>query len=590
MEFKYILASLAAVAALGASAQGLHQEIDVEREIVPIERDATRINTLPTLVLPPITPARLSFSERVVTARVPNSASPLDPTAYGDTLTPSPWRGYAALGIFPLYNVDFSAGYRILDTSRSRLCLWTQYDGRVYSKDRGENYDTSYWRDHTVSAGLDYDQKIGRKSFLDASLNYTFSSHTIAPLDIPHYQLEADRVNFNAAYRSRAEGLTYRIAARYSYFGYCKQDMEWTPAKQNLFGLDLGGKIKAGETSWVKLDADIAVLSTSKHTNCMEPTAIDGGESSGLLTLSPAYLYAGKNFDARLGARLNVSFNDGNVFHVAPDVLLGWHPSSYFALSLSATGGVVMNTLASVNDITPYCDPFSVYGSSHVPYDFNGTITIGPFRGGYLQFFGGYARANNWLMPFSTTTPFNGGLMFSGVDINGWKPAPSIGLLYDESLFNGVDMKGWHVGVAVGYDYRDLFSISLRYETAAHDNRAVDKGYYLWRDRARHVFSGELTVRPVSQFEITAGMEWRCGRNMIDYKITDMPVGNSPSLLLWPVDLGNVSNLTLGASYAFTPSLTFFLRGENLLNHRHIILGDRISQGITGLIGASYKF
>jgi len=77
---------------------------------------------------------------------------------------------------------------------------------------------------------------------------------------------------------------------------------------------------------------------------------------------------------------------------------------------------------------------------------------------------------------------------------------------------------------------------------------------------------------------------------MIDYKITDMPVGNSPSLLLWPVDLGNVSNLTLGASYAFTPSLTFFIRGENLLNHRHIILGDRISQGITGLLGASYKF
>lgn len=569
MEFKYILASLAAVAALSASAQGLHQEIDVEREIVPIERDATRINTLPTLVLPPITPARLSFSERVVTARVPNSASPLDPTAYGDTLAPSPWRGYAALGIFPLYNVDFSAGYRILDTSRSRLSLWTQYDGRVYSKDRGENYDTRYWRDHTVSAGLDYDQKIGRKSFLDASLNYTFSSHTIAPLDIPHYQLEADRVNFNAAYRSRAEGLTYRIAARYSYFGYCKQDMEWTPAKQNLFGLDLGGKIKAGETSWVKLDADIAVLSTSKHTNYMYSDVMEGGESSGLLTLSPAYLYAGKNFDARLGARLNVSFNDGKAFHVAPDVLLGWHPSSYFALSLSATGGVVMNTLASVNDITPYCDPFSVYGSSHIPYDFNGTITIGPFRGGYLQFFGGYARANNWLMPFSTTMPFNGGLKFSGVDV-----------------------KGWHAGAAVGYDYRNLFSISLRYETASRGDWDVTEGYYKWRDRARHVFSGELTVRPVSQFEITAGMEWRCGRRMVDYYIKyPEPDPSSSAVFQYTLrDLGNVSNLTLGASYAFTPSLTFFLRGENLLNHRHIILGDRISQGITGLIGASYKF
>ncbi|MDE5689882.1 MAG: TonB-dependent receptor, partial [Duncaniella sp.] len=54
--------------------------------------------------------------------------------------------------------------------------------------------------------------------------------------------------------------------------------------------------------------------------------------------------------------------------------------------------------------------------------------------------------------------------------------------------------------------------------------------------------------------------------------------------------LGCVSDLSLGASYAATDALTIFANGENLLNRRYYRIGDRYSQGIRFMIGASLKF
>lgn len=560
MKLFDILVPSALLIALPAMGQGLHQEIEVEREIVPVERDANRINTLPALSLPPVTPAKLKLSERIVTARVPNNVSVLEPAAYGDSLEPSPYRGYVALGIFPLYNVDFSAGYAAVKNSDTQLNFWTQYNGLLYRRDRGPEYETRYWRDHTVSVGTTLSQKIGRKSMLRASADYTFASHTISPFDEPfHYQLNSDRANIRAAFGSRCEGLRYSIGAKFGYFGYSPTETDLDAAGEYNYGLDLEGSIGAGETSDFRLGADVEILSSRSYFSVIEDANV-GGKTRGLVDVTPAYRFHGTNFEAQLGARLGISINDGKTFHAAPDVLLGWHPSSFFAISATATGGVKVNSLASLNDVTPYCNPFVQYSSSNIPYDFGATVTVGLFRGAYISLSGFYAKANDWLMP-SLQQEWQGGQSFVPVDVSGWR-----------------------AGVTMGYDYRDFASVALSYETAPGD---YDDCYYLWRDRARHVFNGQLTVRPIENFSVTAGMEWRTGRRIL-YRFYE------PGTAIPPVEycenLKNISNLSLGFAYDYTPALTFFVRGENLLNHRHIILGDRISNGITPLLGATYKF
>ena len=54
--------------------------------------------------------------------------------------------------------------------------------------------------------------------------------------------------------------------------------------------------------------------------------------------------------------------------------------------------------------------------------------------------------------------------------------------------------------------------------------------------------------------------------------------------------LGIISNLKAGALYRITPQWSAFLRGENLLNRKTLLIGGMPGQGITGLVGATYKF
>lgn len=51
-----------------------------------------------------------------------------------------------------------------------------------------------------------------------------------------------------------------------------------------------------------------------------------------------------------------------------------------------------------------------------------------------------------------------------------------------------------------------------------------------------------------------------------------------------------MSNLTLGADYAITPQVSVFATGENLLNRKFYLIGGVPAQGITGLVGVTYKF
>lgn len=124
MNIRTAILALGLGVATLASAQGLHKEINVDQKIEPVKRDASRINVLPTLQLPAVSRPQLSFSDRVVTTRVPNAITTLAPMAYGDKLYESSYRGYVVLGLgAPLFNASFSAGYRAIDTEKTRLSL-----------------------------------------------------------------------------------------------------------------------------------------------------------------------------------------------------------------------------------------------------------------------------------------------------------------------------------------------------------------------------------------------------------------------------------------------------------------------------------
>ena len=598
MKHQLIVLAAAAIMPIAGMAQSLNKEITVERDIVPEQREATRIGFTPRITLRPVTLKQLAYSENGVTARVPASISVLDPAAYADSIYVSPYKGYAAIGFMPRYNAALSLGYRIIDTERTRLGAWLQYDGTSYRHSWEEvadgecatdpGHDADYKR-HTATAAVDLHQLVGSRSAVDVDVDYTFvrynnliPGHNRAKL----YDQNIHRLNTDALWSSGFNDLSYTVGARFSRFAYVnsvpdgysgtifdKEGNPERPVRESNVGVNGSLRADFDDHSLAELGVDFSSLSYN-HTSvtvmtgdwCATGVEIPQpyrpvlselpGFTTWLLRFTPRYRYVTGIATVDLGVKIDLTHNAGKAFHIAPDVTLGLNPSSKFAVSFRAGGGEVQNTLGSLYEVNPYMASLFAYGNSHVPFTLDAEMTVGPFFGSYLSLFGGYAKANEWLMPV-------------------WSSF---------SKFNVEDVKGWHAGVAAGYKWRDVVDARVSFETASHSDKDLSSAYYLWRDRAKFVVDASLRVTPICPLDITVGYNLRSKRQIVYISNT---VNASPYFFQ---PIGSVSNLTAAASWRFTPQFTIFLKGENLLNHDYTMLGLVPAQGLTGLAGLSYKF
>ena len=585
--------SICLALALGAGAQTLHKEITVDRTSEPERREAARIGVLPAVWLPAMSASPLGYSDKVVSARVPNTITMLEPVAYGNTDSAAQYLGYVKIGLFPLFNADVSAGARFIDNSTTRLSFHAQYDGSTYRRDyRGvdsENSSKHTWHDHSLNLGLDLHQAIGRKSVLDAGVSYTFGRHNQpAFYTDSRFSQSASRIDVNALFTTSIEALRLKAGINASHFGfYGLRGVEYGPwnaadgpgfdilsaptQRQNRAVITLGGELPASESSRFGLDLTVDLLRNVRPYAVQTIPFFSTGSLhkkgvNGVYTISPYFGSATETFNVRLGLDADLNSGDGSFFRIAPDVRLAWTPTQIFGVELKATGGTELNSLASLySGVTPYLNPTAAYGRSHVPYDIDARLSFGPFLNTSIEVYGGYARAKSWLMPIES------------------------GLFPGGARFEGLDFKGHRLGVALTYDNGRTVALRASYTTAPSGHK---KGWYEWRDRARHVVDARLSVRPLRPLVVDLGYELRAGR--ADYCYSPYPepsgVGN---LLYYPIfrtSLGTISDLSLGANYAVNARLNIWAKGMNLLSRSYMHIGRRPARGITALVGLSYKF
>ncbi len=546
----YILTLAAAAMASTAAAQGLHQEVEVEREITPTESEATRYNLLPEVMLTPVTPVTLTLSDRAVTAPVRPAFSHLSPVASMKGIGTDDYNGYVRAGIFPLFNADASAGYRILNTDHTRLSAWIQYTGHVYLRDiPAAGGDRRYWRDHSVAGGAELHQTVGRRGVIDAGAAYAYDRYNLfnrsyadgAYSTFPQW---VHRFNADATYSVGSEAFGFLAGLHFDRFSFGQRD--FVPAREHVYRLNLGANIATGDRSRFSLGVDALLVHRSVHRDA---------SSRGLITVRPVYdFFNGESkFTGHVGLSASAAINDGTVFSIAPEVMLGWNPSSYFGLEVRATGGAEANTLSSLYEQSPYMYSGRAYGHSNVPYDLQATVVIGPARGAYFKISGGYARATDWLMPDLALAPEGHGVAYR----------PST-------------IRGWNYKATLGWKHR-YFMIEGSYAMAPS---SLKGGYYQWRDRARRVAEAKLEIYPVKKLTVGAGFQIRQGRAIYDL------TGDEAER----VSLGNAASLSAMIRYEATRAFTIWASGDNLLNYSYVYLGDRPAQGATGLVGISLKF
>lgn len=580
IQYTIISFAIAVATSLGSSAQDLNKEISIDKDIVPEMKESDRIYSSPTVPQMKIKNVKLNYNEKAKVTDVVSSIVMLDAAENIDTMKISPYKGYAMLGYFPVYNLDFSAGYRFIDNEKMKLNAWAQYNGLSYDATPRSGKEMSLY-DHEVTLDVNYAQRINNKSILKLNADYSYN-HFSCPWWGSDYTQNVNQFNIGGKWYSSIDGLKYNVDARYNYFGYGKDanynltkyehsGSGFDAVKEHNVNVNAGASLEIADDASVALDLGVAIA----HDNhFLKPSwglwnenshwhgyKDNDGYTHSILTLIPHYDFKWRDVTAKIGARVDLQLDIDTEINFAPDVYVNWDATKFISAYARFAGGVYQNTLSSVFDESHYFMSSVAYGNSKLPFVIDAGVYLGPFKNATIEVFGGYAHANDWLMP--------------------------IVIKENEHLMDEVDLKGWHVGVAASYRYKNWGKMRVSYEMAPQSH---DKGYYMWRDQAKHVVKASAVITPIAPLDVTLDYEYRGSR--CSYK--QSVIYNQPQNELYPsysrLSLGQMNNLSIGGLYRYTDQISFFARLENILNRKYDLLYDIPSQGFTGLVGATYKF
>jgi len=564
---KHIILLACASTALHSAAQTLKKDITVLHDYEPEYFEVTRPGISPEITLPADTAKALAYSSRKVSVTPTAGIESLDAAPYADSLYTSPYRGYAALGFMPMFNLEASAGYKFLDTDRTRLNAWLQYDGNAYKGHTplpGNGNTTRYVRNNTATVGVSLHHATGRESYLDLGTDYTFARfNTPACRTIANQNV--NRLNVSGLWSGSNYRWNYGIGAEYGHFGYAHSLLPDTyscrPVRENKFAAHTFASLKfdGGSSAGLAIDYSLIANTASSYADiyALRSFIPAGSYTHSRLRFTPGYRFDTDKFHFDLAAKIDFTFNSGKFFHIAPKASVTWIPTGFLKIFAKADGGEWQNTAGSLFDVTPYGIPVMAYSNSHIPITATIGATIGSWRGLYLQLQATYAIANDWLMPHG---------------------------IADGTIFHTIDFKGYMLGISAGYKFRNIASIDIDYSTAP---QKYDRGYYLWRDRARHVLDVSLTLNPIKDLSITLGWHYRSRRAQA---CTFSGSGTAAGAATILTSLGTIADLRAKALYRITPQWSIFLSGQNLANRHYILSGGMPAQGITGLAGVSYKF
>lgn len=524
-----IIAAAALAASFSLPAQEtLSTEVVVDRTVEPAERAAVRPGGLfPALVLPPVSPLSLSTASYAGFGSVSGAYPALAPAEDAALPPLSPYRGYASLGYFPLYNLGISAGYRLINDDRTRLGVYGQFDGETY---KYKSQIPGRMRYNGGMAGVNLNQKIGSDSHL---LLHARGGHA-AYRSLLYDSQSLTELALDASWVSRIGRFHYLLGAGVGYDGFGKIADEWDSMHQTDMCFKAAGAYVFDRSSRAGLDIDGQWVSTST----------DGVPTLGVVGFTPFFAYRSDIISARLGARLDLgSGGEGSKFHAAPQVSVAWTPTGIVSVYATATGGVSVNPLGRVRESYSAYLP-GLYGleRSRLPYDIRLGFNVGPLDGLTLEAFGAYAQTK------------------SGV----W-----LGSEYGMPIVQA-DAKAFTAGIKAAYAYRKLFKIDASAQFAQSDRT---KAWHEWTDRAKSVVNAGAEVYPLDDLTLRVGYDWRGGRSTLD-----------------GIDLGCRSDLRAGASYDFTETLGVSLDVENILGRRYELFTGAAGNRLCGQAAVHLKF
>lgn len=588
--------------------QNLNKEITLEKDIAPLEKKAVKKNELPKVKKPTTTGTKtqLGYSDLTSPIDVPTTIPTLLPYGYRTAHNFSDKRGYLNIGGGTQANFTVGFGYRILDEEREKLGVWLNHNSTWNSKNSSklvtleENRNKMKYNDNVI--GVDYSRALekgtltlGGKVHID-NYNYYGGWNTLGNMsqeETSGYEQNAPfkwdsekqtffDFNVNAGWKSqfmlRDNPLRYNVGLQYGHAAYDKSyDELYKHGVHDNWGvLTLGGSYDVTELT----TAALAIKGEYLRRGAKSKTSSgdDLFDEVGMITLSPTYTISGDMYKLQLGVNAHLSFSDGAIFRLSPNVRANLVLVDGFTVFANVLGGKSLGYRVPTHYYNHRYDlPRLMYGSIYTPIDAEAGIKIGPHQGLSAKVSLGYAYVKD-----------QPGICY-------WMSYPmqalNLGMM---STYQVIDGRGYYVNAEVNYKYRSLIETTAAVKYAPHDNEMFDSdnhynGYKMGVDRASTVANIDLKVNPWRPLTLNAGLEYRGGR-MALFGSRDIRAEVPKEVTYTFVNMDDVINLHAGANYRLNSSVNLWLQAHNLLNRRYDILYGMGAQRIGFMVGASFTF
>ena len=615
MKKIYVSILLAAFALCGAYAQDntkLNKEITLEKDIAPLEKKAVKKNELPKVKQPTAKGQKsaLGYSDLTTPIEVPTTIPTLLPYGYRTAHNFSDQRGYLDIGAGTQANFRVDFGYRIIDEEREKLGLWfnhnSTWNGKNSSKvvDVDENRNKQKYNDNVLA--VDYSRAIGTgtltlgaKAHID---NYNFYGgwNSVDFIGGPSlnsaYDWDKEKqtfvdFNINAGWKSRFnlldKPLLYNVGLQYGHAAYDKPfNKDYKHGAHDNWGiLNLGGNYNINELTTAGLAIKGEYL--RRGAKAIANSELDLFDEVGMITLSPTYTIHGDMYKLQLGVNAHLSFSDGAVFRLSPNVRFNLALVDGFTFYANALGGKLLGYRVPTHYANHRYDyPFLMYGSIYTPLDAEAGFKIGPFQGLSGKLSVGYAIVKD-----------QPGIWYRADAGQVYQLALNTGMM---STYTVIDGRGYWVGAELNYKYRSLIEATAAIKYAPHDDEffATDEHYNNYKlgvDRASTVGNFDIKVHPWRPLTFDVGLEYRGGRmalfgNQPYFELND---GDYVMTRYTPyefVKMDDVINLHAGANYRLNSTVALWLQAHNLLNRRYDLLYGQGAQRIGCMVGASFTF
>ena len=600
---RYALIAAVLISAAAVNAQdNLTKEIVVEKNYVPEEQKADKINEAPELLEIKAEQSDLKFSTRSIAVDASGEVRTMAPYGYKTAYDFGINRGYLNFSAGSFLNMKGSAGWRIVDNDATKLNLWLEHESSWGMKNdifkRGMHTqgfsasDTSKQKFSHELVGVNFSQEFGLNTFrADAYYRFLRQNQNLFTADegIVEQFCNINEVNATVGF----SGCTYDEDFRYSVdfnFDYLGNDFYGDEAfdKINFNQKDFrlfGGIAKDwSEANTFALDFDGEFLSRKGliYNDKVATAYVGSRKTVGKIRLVPRYEYRRNGVTFGVGMKMDISFNDGAALRFSPDVFLNAKIAKGFAVNLSVKGGKEFNSFSKMLAYSRLMNTAQILGSSYTPMDARIGINLGSFGGFKLNLFAGYGIFKDAMVPVHK-------IVSQPEGSNGFVQIP-YGLT--GIICRNTDMKGAFVGAELSWEYGKIIKISADGKYSPQDE---DTGYCFGLDRPEYVMNAKIAVNPIKNLGINVGYELRGNRGVWyqDVKTVQNPEqqGATVDKLVWKnSQLADVHSLYAGASYQINKYIGLNIEFNNILNRNWEVAQWYSAQGFSVIGGFSLKF